>query len=268
MKTILLARHGQASFGSENYDNLSELGIQQAQLLGDYFKKHNKTVDQIFTGTLVRQKDTASHFLSRFATQAQDITNNQHIALQTIDQFDEFNHQQVMLAASDYDNLEDFKQSLRQQPSATHKQESTQTSKHKHLAELFKQAMIRWHSPEQLNNDDDYDESWLQFADRCYDGLQQVIEQTADGQMSLVFTSGGVIASIVSQLLNMPTDALKSQTAFSINRQLINTGVTSIVVSRASNIGKDGLSSLKNQLITLNACEHLQLAGSDYLTWY
>ena len=38
MTTIYLIRHGQASFGAESYDKLSEKGELQAQRLGQYFK--------------------------------------------------------------------------------------------------------------------------------------------------------------------------------------------------------------------------------------
>jgi broad specificity phosphatase PhoE len=41
MGQLYLIRHGQASFGAEDYDNLSELGHQQAQQLGAYFKQKN-----------------------------------------------------------------------------------------------------------------------------------------------------------------------------------------------------------------------------------
>ncbi len=39
MTTIYLIRHGQASFGKSNYDELSENGEAQATLLGQYFKQ-------------------------------------------------------------------------------------------------------------------------------------------------------------------------------------------------------------------------------------
>lgn len=255
MKTILLARHGQASFGSENYDNLSELGIQQAQLLGDYFKKHNKTIDQIFTGTLVRQQDTARHFLSRFATQAQDITNSEKMALQTIPQFDEFNHRQVLLKSTEFASLDELKASI-----------ANEANPHKRLAEMFKLAMLRWHSADFVNDETgEYDESWMKFANRCHQGLEQVIEQTQDGQTSLVFTSGGVIASIVSTLLKLPADDIRSQTAFAINRQLVNSGVTTIMVTEQQ---KNGLNQSSNQLLTLNNCDHLYLQQEGTLSWY
>ena len=38
MAELLIVRHGQASFGAENYDELSPLGVEQAQLAGDYLR--------------------------------------------------------------------------------------------------------------------------------------------------------------------------------------------------------------------------------------
>ena len=45
MITILLARHGQASFGKKNYDELSELGITQARMLGAHYAHTQRRID-------------------------------------------------------------------------------------------------------------------------------------------------------------------------------------------------------------------------------
>ncbi|MES2414052.1 MAG: histidine phosphatase family protein [Pseudomonadota bacterium] len=58
MGTLYLVRHGQASFGAEDYDVLSELGYRQAVRLGEWFKHKGITFDAAFTGTLRRQKQT------------------------------------------------------------------------------------------------------------------------------------------------------------------------------------------------------------------
>ncbi|MES2944223.1 MAG: histidine phosphatase family protein [Pseudomonadota bacterium] len=58
MGTLYLVRHGQASFGAENYDVLSELGWQQALRLGEYFKYKGIGFDAALTGTLQRQVRT------------------------------------------------------------------------------------------------------------------------------------------------------------------------------------------------------------------
>ena len=58
MGQLYLIRHGQASFGAEDYDNLSELGHKQAERLGAYFKQKNLHFDAVITGTLRRHTQT------------------------------------------------------------------------------------------------------------------------------------------------------------------------------------------------------------------
>ncbi len=65
MTTIYLVRHGQASFGKSNYDELSENGEAQATLLGQYFKKILKEQPYIVAGTMQRHEQTAQLALKR-----------------------------------------------------------------------------------------------------------------------------------------------------------------------------------------------------------
>ena len=58
MGTLYLVRHGQASFGADDYDVLSPLGHQQSARLGDYFKSKGIAFDAALTGTLNRQIQT------------------------------------------------------------------------------------------------------------------------------------------------------------------------------------------------------------------
>ena len=58
MGTLYLVRHGQASFGADDYDVLSTLGMQQAVRLGEYFKYKGINFDAALTGTLNRQINT------------------------------------------------------------------------------------------------------------------------------------------------------------------------------------------------------------------
>ena len=60
MGTLYLVRHGQASFGADDYDVLSAMGQQQAVRLGEYFKYKGLAFDAALTGTLNRQIDTFS----------------------------------------------------------------------------------------------------------------------------------------------------------------------------------------------------------------
>jgi len=58
MGTLYLVRHGQASFGAQDYDNLSELGQRQSVRLGEYWRDKGLNFDAVLTGTLRRHAQT------------------------------------------------------------------------------------------------------------------------------------------------------------------------------------------------------------------
>ena len=58
MGTLYLVRHGQASFGAENYDQLSELGHRQSHRLGEYLASRGLQFSATIRGSLKRQADT------------------------------------------------------------------------------------------------------------------------------------------------------------------------------------------------------------------
>ncbi len=58
MGTLYLVRHGQASFGAEDYDQLSDLGQRQALRLGEYFRQKDLVFDAVLMGSLRRHAQT------------------------------------------------------------------------------------------------------------------------------------------------------------------------------------------------------------------
>jgi broad specificity phosphatase PhoE len=58
MGNLYLVRHGQASFGADDYDQLSEMGQRQSLRLGEYFKHKGLVFDAVITGTLRRHAQT------------------------------------------------------------------------------------------------------------------------------------------------------------------------------------------------------------------
>ena len=70
MGIIYFVRHGQASLGAQNYDQLSDLGFAQAEQLGLYFLQQKIQFEAVYTGTLQRQKQTLSA-LAQSAQQTQ-----------------------------------------------------------------------------------------------------------------------------------------------------------------------------------------------------
>jgi broad specificity phosphatase PhoE len=58
MGTLYLVRHGQASFGADDYDQLSAHGRRQSQRLGEYFAFKGMAFEACLTGTLRRHAQT------------------------------------------------------------------------------------------------------------------------------------------------------------------------------------------------------------------
>jgi len=58
MGQLFLVRHGQASLGADDYDQLSPLGIQQSQRLGTHWHALGLRFDAVITGSLKRHAQT------------------------------------------------------------------------------------------------------------------------------------------------------------------------------------------------------------------
>ena len=58
MAELLVIRHGQASFGADDYDALSQVGHEQARLVGETLRAAGWVPDRLITGSLRRQQDT------------------------------------------------------------------------------------------------------------------------------------------------------------------------------------------------------------------
>jgi broad specificity phosphatase PhoE len=61
---LYLIRHGQASFGQKNYDRLSPVGIQQAQILGEYLADIQFIFHETYCGKMEQQRHTARKVIS------------------------------------------------------------------------------------------------------------------------------------------------------------------------------------------------------------
>lgn len=58
MAELILVRHGQASFGADDYDKLSELGWRQSRWLGEHFAARGAAFDRVVRGSLRRHAET------------------------------------------------------------------------------------------------------------------------------------------------------------------------------------------------------------------
>ena len=61
MADIYLVRHGQASFGADNYDQLSALGARQCRLLGEWWRARGQDTGTLLCGPMVRHRQSVEH---------------------------------------------------------------------------------------------------------------------------------------------------------------------------------------------------------------
>lgn len=178
MSLLYLVRHGQASAGSHNYDRLSDLGRQQSDLLGQWWKAHAFEPDAIYHGTMVRQRDTALSVLNGMQRSTDDIRCQVH------DGLNEYNHRMIEAHFAHSPAIETPE-------SMTY--------------EDYLGIMQRWRDHDHIDPTPDTDpiESWVDFKNRGWQAIKLLHAQGDSQHKSVFFTSGGVIASIVSIVLDL-----------------------------------------------------------------
>lgn len=230
MALITLIRHGQASFGAANYDQLSTLGYVQAKHLGALFAQQQQQFDQVWMGAMARHRQTAESCLN---TAGFLLNPTIHAGL------NEFDHEEVLmkLDIALYPNQQTLMQAI-----------ATTDNPKKTLGKLFADAMQRWQSGEY---DGDYTETWPQFQARSINALHEIATQSAD-QHSVVFSSGGVISVIAQHLMG-----LNDAATFQLNWALVNCGITQI--------RSDGDN---HSILSINEHNHFRGQSSELLTWH
>jgi broad specificity phosphatase PhoE len=188
MPTVYLVRHGQASFGGDDYDRLSDLGRQQAEAAGRWLRDRGLRRPVAVHGSLRRQRDTATLALAAAG----------HPVEPRVDpRWDEYDHIDL----------------VRRYASA-HGDEEPRTSREFQV--LLDAALTAW-----VEHGDDG--GWPAFTAHVRDGLHDLVEGLDRGQDAVVFTSAGVIATVCADLLGTGAAGLVA-----LNRVAVNGAVTKL----------------------------------------
>ena len=194
MGAIQLIRHVQASFGSDNYDALSARGHEQARALGYAWEAAGWLPTHAVSGSMERHLETA---LGTLAAAGQDD------GYDVDGGWDEFDHESVLRAFHHGEAPTDPRE----------------------FQAVFATATGRWTGGEAH---EECAETFAEFSDRVLAAFERVVESTGKGDETVVFTSGGVIAVVASQLV-----ASDQSLWATFNHVTINAGVTKVVTGRS-----------------------------------
>jgi broad specificity phosphatase PhoE len=181
VNTISLVRHGQASYGAENYDQLSSVGYEQAGILGRAWADASFRPAVSASGSLMRHRQTAEGALATAGLPVDD--------LQIDEDWNEIDTRELMVVA--YPDFE---------PPAPGTATPEQTVAY---LEAFIKAVRRWTSGAY---DSDYSVAFATFIGRIRGALERVAAQLEPDQDAVVFTSGGPVSACAGILLDDPVN--------------------------------------------------------------
>jgi broad specificity phosphatase PhoE len=227
---IYVVRHGQAAFGTEHYDRLTEIGFAQSRLLGAYFGRRKIRFDAVFTGTLRRQTETAQGIFEGHAELGPPSVQEVFPAL------DEYNPEAVMLALTG-----DFPAPAL----AAARRDPVVVREH---FRVLREALLAWAEdrtkPQGMP-------VWRAFQDGAVAALIEARQRFPDGNV-LVVSSGGPIAAIVAAVLNAPP-----ATAVELNLRIRNSALSEFAATPR-----------RHHLVSFNGLPHLDTNPDPTLITY
>ena len=235
MSTLYLIRHGQASFGTSDYDALSDRGRHQARVLGAFFLRAGIRFDACWSGTLRRQQQTLGEVRDRFQYAGIDMPLPTEIAA-----LDEYEYEAILRVLVPLIEEED---------PAFIGDVNHMLSDRRAFQKVFGRVMTRWasgrDSVENLL-------SWSSFAAGVTAGIRDIIDHSNRGSQVAVFTSGGPIAAAVGSVMG-----LAAENTVALSWRLVNASVTRFIFGGG-----------RISLATFNEYGHLEREGESGLVTY
>jgi broad specificity phosphatase PhoE len=183
MPVIHLLRHGQASFGTDDYDVLSDLGRRQVELAGAELARRGVRAPIVVSGSLLRQRDTAM-----IAAEALGVRPTR-----VDERFDEFDAHAAVEAHLG-------------RAGATHGMDSREFQVH------LDEAMAAWMAAD--------DPRWTDFSDGAVAAVEDLARMLPSGSDAVVATSAGVTAAIAGRLLDCHPGGVIALNRVSINASI------------------------------------------------
>ena len=189
MASTLLIRHAQASFGTADYDRLSQLGCLQATLTARYLSATAGPIARIVCGSLERQRATAEPIAAAVRTAADcrpDRLIDPRLDELPIDACIE------RIAARLPDPDGELRGLLAEAGTSS-----------RSYQKVIRRVFPEW----QKLGDGAGLESWPAFSARAAAALRDIIGLAGPGETTVVVSSGAIIATLAQQVLGLPDPA-------------------------------------------------------------
>jgi len=198
MAELVLVRHGQASFGADDYDKLSELGWRQSRWLGEHFAGRGAGFDRVLRGSLRRHAETLTGIAQGLGRDL-DATEDSRL--------------------NEYDSHALLRAHLKGRP-------MPQGEDRREHFRILRDAMYAWTDGTLEGFSDgtasaDAFEPFAEFRGRVLGALDDL--RAGKAKRVLVVSSGGPISAILAEVLGMPQRGVVD-----LNLQTRNTGITEL----------------------------------------
>lgn len=226
MANLLIIRHGQASFGADNYDQLSTLGQHQADLTGEFLSQSGVQLSAAFSGDLSRQRETGERILAQLDDAPSLVIDPRFNEVQTDEQVAVMTpllcEQDPRFAALMADMNKDSKS----------------------FQKIIETVFNYWVSP---NCQVAGIQSWRAYSEGVVSAFESVRASAESGSTSAIFTSGGTIATLVGHVLGLSADRV-----YEFYEPVFNCSITRLIFN-----------ARKCSLSTFNDVSHLQLMSAQ-----
>lgn len=207
MTALFLVRHGQASFGADDYDRLSELGHRQSRWLGDYFAERGIRPARVVTGSLRRHRETWERMAEGFA--AAGVTPPAPDVQSALNEYDSDRLLAAHRAAS----------AVAGAAAALVTGDPADPATRRAHFRILREALHGWAGGTLVADDH---ATYGDFRNGAYEALMAAWQASVGTDDDIiVVSSGGAISSILVQMLGMPDTAFVG-----LNLQTRNTGYT------------------------------------------
>jgi len=234
MSKIYFFRHAQASFGADNYDALSEKGIEQTLLLGNYLTAKKFKFDKIFVGPLQRQQHTYE-IVKEIYTK-----NNLPIPAPIIvDGLKEHvGHIALDKILPQLEETTPFKEMIAKMKTNPKRARANRLLMFQHFMNEWVEGKIEVEGVV----------AWKEFREDVREGLAHILQNTDSGETNAAFTSGGTISSIAAESLKVTDE----KTVAALNFSIRNTSYSSFFYSkgRFNLLGLNEIPHLPDEMVT------------------